>query len=184
MLARESTVGERQLDHQLTDLRARVASIGGQIDREIPENAVSAFKRQRVELPDGTYGYRVVRQEWEKILTALRVVKRQAAKADVRFTGTISSAAVGSRRQPAALDASPIASVRERIPAAGGIVTQLVNRSRPGPPKADPGEMVLQTSGGNILACAKVEASRHLGTHWARSRSWPGASSPLSAVGI
>jgi hypothetical protein len=46
---------EGQFDHQLTDLRARVASIGGTIDREIPENAVSAFKRQRVELPDGTF---------------------------------------------------------------------------------------------------------------------------------
>ena len=29
LLARESTLRERQLDHQLTDLRARVASIGG-----------------------------------------------------------------------------------------------------------------------------------------------------------
>ena len=72
LLARESTDRERQLDHQLTDLRARVASIGGTIDREIPENAVSAFKRTRVQLPDGTYGFRVVRPEWEKILTALR----------------------------------------------------------------------------------------------------------------
>jgi site-specific DNA recombinase len=72
LLARESTDRERQLDNQLTDLRARVAKIGGRIHREIPENAVSAFKRQRVVLPDGTYGYRVVRPEWEKILTALR----------------------------------------------------------------------------------------------------------------
>ena len=72
LLARESTDRERQLDNQLTDLRAQVGRIGGRIDREIPENAVSAFKRQRVELPDGTYGYRVVRPEWEKILTALR----------------------------------------------------------------------------------------------------------------
>jgi len=72
LLARESTDRERQLDNQLTDLRARVARIGGRIDREVPENAVSAFKRQRVALPDGTYGYRVVRPEWEKILTALR----------------------------------------------------------------------------------------------------------------
>jgi hypothetical protein len=72
LLARESTDRERQPDNQLADLRARVASIGGMIDREIPENAVSAFKRKRVELPDGTYGFRVVRPEWEKILTALR----------------------------------------------------------------------------------------------------------------
>jgi hypothetical protein len=72
LLARESTLRERQLGNQLTDLRARVASIGGTIDREIPESAVSAFKRQRVQLPDGTFGFRVVRPEWEKILTALR----------------------------------------------------------------------------------------------------------------
>ena len=72
LLARESTDRERQLDNQLTDLRARVASIGGTVDREIPENDVSAFKRKRVRLPDGTFGFRVVRPEWEKILTALR----------------------------------------------------------------------------------------------------------------
>jgi site-specific DNA recombinase len=72
LLARESTDRERQLDHQLADLRTRVAEIGGRIDREVPENDSSAFKRKRVQLPDGTYGYRVVRPEWEKILTALR----------------------------------------------------------------------------------------------------------------
>jgi DNA invertase Pin-like site-specific DNA recombinase len=72
LLARESTDRELQLDHQLSDLRARVADIGGRIAREVPENDSSAFKRQRVKLPDGTYGYRVVRPEWEKILTALR----------------------------------------------------------------------------------------------------------------
>ncbi|MGH3821986.1 MAG: hypothetical protein ACRDRA_03975, partial [Pseudonocardiaceae bacterium] len=64
LLARESTDRERQIDNQLSDLRAQVARIGGRIDREIPENAVSAFKRQRVALPDGTCGYRVVRPEW------------------------------------------------------------------------------------------------------------------------
>jgi site-specific DNA recombinase len=42
LLARESTDRERQIDNQLTDLRAQVARIGGRIDREIPENAVSA----------------------------------------------------------------------------------------------------------------------------------------------
>lgn len=72
LLARESTDRERQIDNQLADLRSQVARVGGRIDREIPENAVSAFKRTRVALPDGTCGYRVVRPEWEKILTALR----------------------------------------------------------------------------------------------------------------
>jgi site-specific DNA recombinase len=56
LLVCESTDRERQLDNQLTDLRAEVGRIGGRIDQEIPENAVSAFKRQRVTLPDGTYG--------------------------------------------------------------------------------------------------------------------------------
>ena len=41
-LARESIDRERQLAHQLADLRARVAKIGGRIDREIPENDSSA----------------------------------------------------------------------------------------------------------------------------------------------
>src|SRR5262249_2084339 len=72
LLARESTDRQRQLDHQLMDLRVFVKGIGGRVDREVPENAVSAFKRQRVRLPDGTFGYRVVRPEWEKILTSLR----------------------------------------------------------------------------------------------------------------
>ncbi|HEY4018724.1 MAG TPA: recombinase family protein, partial [Pseudonocardiaceae bacterium] len=47
-------------------------NIGGRIDREVPEPNVSSFKRRRVLLPDGTYGYRVVRPDWEAILTALR----------------------------------------------------------------------------------------------------------------
>ena len=72
LLARESTDRQRQLDHQLTDLRSFVTRIGGRVDREVPENAVSAFKRKQVRLPDGTFGYRVVRPEWEKILTSLR----------------------------------------------------------------------------------------------------------------
>jgi site-specific DNA recombinase len=72
LLARESVNRAEQVDNQFTDLRGPVAAIGGRIDREVPENAVSAYKRKRVPLPDGTYGYRVVRPEWEKILTALR----------------------------------------------------------------------------------------------------------------
>lgn len=69
---RESADRPEQVKNQLTDLREFVAAVGGRIDREIPENDVSAFKRRRVRLPDGTYGYRVVRPEWEAILTALR----------------------------------------------------------------------------------------------------------------
>jgi len=72
LLARESTDRERQLDHQVSDLRARVAELGGRIGHVVMENDSSAFKRKRVALPDGTYGYRVVRPEWESILTALR----------------------------------------------------------------------------------------------------------------
>jgi DNA invertase Pin-like site-specific DNA recombinase len=72
LLARESTDRERQVNNQLVDLRAMVARIGGSVAREVPENDVSAFKRKRVMLPDGTHGYRVVRKDWEEILTALR----------------------------------------------------------------------------------------------------------------
>lgn len=77
--ARESRVtpgrdapGEGQVDYQLSDLRVFVGKIGGQVDREVPEPNVTSFKRKRVMLPDGTYGYRVVRPDWETILTALR----------------------------------------------------------------------------------------------------------------
>src|SRR5437764_10978806 len=77
--ARESRVvpgqdapGEGQVDYQLGDLREFVKTIGGRVDREVPEPNVSSFKRRRVLLPDGTYGYRVVRPDWESILTALR----------------------------------------------------------------------------------------------------------------
>jgi site-specific DNA recombinase len=72
LLARESVDRAEQVGNQLTDLRSRIAGIGGRIDREVPENDVSAYRRTRVELPDGTFGYRVVRPKWEQILTALR----------------------------------------------------------------------------------------------------------------
>lgn len=61
-----------QVDHQLSDLREFVKGIGGRIEREVPEPNVSSFKRKRVQLPDGTFGYRVIRPDWEAILTALR----------------------------------------------------------------------------------------------------------------
>lgn len=73
--ARESRVtpgrdapGEGQVDYQLSDLRVFVGKIGGRVDREVPESNVTSFKRKRVMLPDGTYGYRVVRPDWETIL--------------------------------------------------------------------------------------------------------------------
>lgn len=72
LLARESSDRERQVGHQLVDLREFVARCGRRVACEVPENDVSAFKRRHVRLPDGTYGYRVVRPEWDKILTALR----------------------------------------------------------------------------------------------------------------
>ncbi len=61
-----------QVGNQLADMRPFVAAIGGRIGREYPENNVSAFKRVRVPLPDGTYGYRVVRPDWDDMMTALR----------------------------------------------------------------------------------------------------------------
>jgi hypothetical protein len=46
-----------QVANQLADLRPFALGIGGRIGREYPENNVSAFKRVKVLLPDGTYGY-------------------------------------------------------------------------------------------------------------------------------
>ena len=61
-----------QVANQLADLRPFTLGIGGRIGREYPENNVSAFKRVKVLLPDGTYGYRVVRPDWDAMMTALR----------------------------------------------------------------------------------------------------------------
>nr|WP_084467636.1 recombinase family protein [Actinokineospora inagensis] len=61
-----------QVTNQLADLRPFALGIGGRIGEEYPENNVSAFKRVRVMLPDGTYGYRVVRPDWDAMMTALR----------------------------------------------------------------------------------------------------------------
>ena len=61
-----------QVTSQLGDMRPFALSIGGRIGQEFPENNVSAFKRVRVLLPDGTYGYRVVRPDWDAMMTALR----------------------------------------------------------------------------------------------------------------
>ncbi|WP_020659673.1 recombinase family protein [Amycolatopsis benzoatilytica] len=76
LLARESreagAEGDEQVNYQLGDLREFVAGIGGRVEREVPESNVSSFKRRRVMLPDGTYGYRVVRPDWEATMTALR----------------------------------------------------------------------------------------------------------------
>ena len=61
-----------QVTAQLTEMREYVAGIGGRIGCEFPENNVSAFRRVRVLLPDGTYGYRVVRPDWDAMMTGLR----------------------------------------------------------------------------------------------------------------
>jgi hypothetical protein len=61
-----------QVTNQLADLRPFALGIGGRIGREYPENNVSAFKRVKVLLPDGTFGYRVVRPDWDAMMTALR----------------------------------------------------------------------------------------------------------------
>ena len=61
-----------QVANQLADLRPFALGIGGRVGREYPENNVSAFKRVKVLLPDGTYGYRVVRPDWDAMMTALR----------------------------------------------------------------------------------------------------------------
>ncbi|MBV8540576.1 MAG: recombinase family protein [Pseudonocardiales bacterium] len=61
-----------QVAHQLEEMRPFALGIGGRIGREYPENNVSAFRRVQVALPDGTYGYRVVRPDWDAMMTGLR----------------------------------------------------------------------------------------------------------------
>ena len=61
-----------QVSHQLAEMRPFALGLGGRIGREYPENNVSAFRRVRVALPDGTCGYRVVRPDWDAMMTALR----------------------------------------------------------------------------------------------------------------
>jgi hypothetical protein len=67
LYARESEDQEgdaEQVTNQITDLRSFVGQIGGTIGSEYVENDTSAFRKVRVPLPDGTYGYRVVRPVW------------------------------------------------------------------------------------------------------------------------
>lgn len=68
----DATGDAEQVANQLADMREHVADLGGIIGREFPENNISAFKRVRVLLSDGTYGYRVVRPDWDSMMTALR----------------------------------------------------------------------------------------------------------------
>lgn len=69
----DPTGSAEQVQRQLKALRAYVAAEGGgRIGEEFSENDTSAFKRVRTLLPDGTYGYRVHRPDWDRMLTGLR----------------------------------------------------------------------------------------------------------------
>lgn len=70
--SREPGEDDEQVNYQLSDLREFVAGIGGRVGHEVRESNVSSSKRRRVMLPDGTYGYRVVRPDLEAALTKLR----------------------------------------------------------------------------------------------------------------
>jgi site-specific DNA recombinase len=75
LYARESEDSEgdaEQVTNQITDLRSFVGQIGGTIGSEYVENDTSAFRKVRVPLPDGTYGYRVVRPVWDRAMAELR----------------------------------------------------------------------------------------------------------------
>jgi DNA invertase Pin-like site-specific DNA recombinase len=61
-----------QVKAQLADMRPFALAIGGRIGKEFPENDVSAFRRKRITLPDGTDGYRVIRPDWDAMMTAFR----------------------------------------------------------------------------------------------------------------
>nr|WP_052478581.1 recombinase family protein [Kibdelosporangium sp. MJ126-NF4]CEL19255.1 Recombinase [Kibdelosporangium sp. MJ126-NF4]CTQ94946.1 Recombinase [Kibdelosporangium sp. MJ126-NF4] len=71
-VAKDDPDDEGQVAYQLSDLRKFVKGIGGRIGLEVAEPNVSSFKRRKVMLPDGTFGYRVVRPDWERLMTALR----------------------------------------------------------------------------------------------------------------
>lgn len=64
----EDTAG---VDRQEADCRALAARRGWEIVEVYPENDTSAFKRRRVELPDGTVGLRVIRPAFRKLLDDL-----------------------------------------------------------------------------------------------------------------
>lgn len=75
LYARESEDAEgeaEQVTNQLDDLRPFVGEIGGRIGREYAENDTSAFRKARVRLEHGTYGYKVIRPVWDRLMTELR----------------------------------------------------------------------------------------------------------------
>jgi DNA invertase Pin-like site-specific DNA recombinase len=75
LYARESEDSEgteEQVTNQMEDLREHARAVGGRVGREAVENDTSAFKKKRVRLPDGTHAYRVVRPEWDSIMSDLR----------------------------------------------------------------------------------------------------------------
>ena len=75
LYARESEDQEgdaEQVTNQIADLRSFVGQIGGTIGSEYVENDTSAFRKARVPLPDGTYGFRVVRPVWDRAMAELR----------------------------------------------------------------------------------------------------------------
>ncbi|MFI6500223.1 recombinase family protein [Nonomuraea typhae] len=82
LLARESANRPEQIAHQFSDLHELVGKTGGRILEEVTELAVSSFKKKRVRLPDGTDGYRVIRPDWETVLTKLRRGEANALAAD------------------------------------------------------------------------------------------------------
>ncbi|MFF5249684.1 hypothetical protein ACFY3V_35845 [Streptosporangium sp. NPDC000095] len=71
LYARESEDADReaeQVTNQLDDLRGFVADIGGRIGKEYAENDMSAFKKMRARLEDGTMAYRVIRPVWDTLM--------------------------------------------------------------------------------------------------------------------
>ena len=61
----------RGVRDQEADLRDHAAKLGWGISRVIVENDTSAFKRRKVELPDGSRAMRVVRPGWRQMLDDL-----------------------------------------------------------------------------------------------------------------
>jgi site-specific DNA recombinase len=59
------------VERQEKDCRALATHLVWSVDKVYRENDTSAFKRRRIELPDGTAGLRVMRPEFRQLLAAL-----------------------------------------------------------------------------------------------------------------
>ena len=66
---------------QEADCRALARQLGWEVLEVVPENDTSAFKRKRIQLPDGTTALRTVRPGFRRVLDMLSAGDEQAREA-------------------------------------------------------------------------------------------------------